>query len=427
MILGEVETADKDKVEGVWHVGISADVCEANGYNLNPDCTKQYSQCLCELGGDYTVTPSKTNNVLCGVTTFDLVLISKHILGLELLDSPYKIIAADANNSNSVTTADLVAIRKLILLIDETFPDAPSWRFVDANFTFVNPANPFAPPFPTVFNCQNTSGPCEANFVAIKVGDVNLNCTKNGDCTGFTGNLLEERGLPEQTFSIPALQGKQGEIITIPFIYQGKEPLFAFQTGIQFDLGTLELIGPSKADLEYYGKDHFGLTQVDKGYIRSLWHSPDEEYGVITAGKALFNLTFRVKKDFNDISKVISLDDKVLANLAFNKAGDEFHLILSTSKEEPIESPDTGKTLLKAASQPNPFSHELNLNIEAAKPGTGNLMIFDGFGVRYFAKEVAFTEGNNLVVVPGGNLPAGVLVWKLLTPYGKLTGTAVKQ
>jgi hypothetical protein len=38
----------------------------------------------------------------------DLVLISKHILGLEPLNSPYKMIAADANKSNSITTFDIV-------------------------------------------------------------------------------------------------------------------------------------------------------------------------------------------------------------------------------------------------------------------------------------------------------------------------------
>ncbi|MFQ5445680.1 MAG: HYR domain-containing protein, partial [Saprospiraceae bacterium] len=47
------------------------------------------------LGGDYTILPIKDVEPLNGVSTFDLVLISKHILGVQLLDSPYKIIAAD--------------------------------------------------------------------------------------------------------------------------------------------------------------------------------------------------------------------------------------------------------------------------------------------------------------------------------------------
>jgi hypothetical protein len=41
-----------------------------------------------------------------GVSTYDLVLISLHILQVDQLDSPYKVIAADANNSQSVTTLE---------------------------------------------------------------------------------------------------------------------------------------------------------------------------------------------------------------------------------------------------------------------------------------------------------------------------------
>ncbi|MBK8923591.1 MAG: HYR domain-containing protein [Saprospirales bacterium] len=51
------------------------------------------------LASNYTVTPTKDNDPLNGVSTFDLVLINKHILGLEPLSTPYKMIAADANKS----------------------------------------------------------------------------------------------------------------------------------------------------------------------------------------------------------------------------------------------------------------------------------------------------------------------------------------
>ena len=43
------------------------------------------------LGSAYDITPKKDENPLSGVTTLDLALISKHILGLDTLDSPYQI------------------------------------------------------------------------------------------------------------------------------------------------------------------------------------------------------------------------------------------------------------------------------------------------------------------------------------------------
>ena len=40
------------------------------------------------LQADFTITPVKDDNPLNGVTTYDLVLMSKHILGLDPLNSP---------------------------------------------------------------------------------------------------------------------------------------------------------------------------------------------------------------------------------------------------------------------------------------------------------------------------------------------------
>ncbi|MBK8195192.1 MAG: hypothetical protein IPK76_18985 [Lewinellaceae bacterium] len=103
------------------------------------------------------------------------MLISKHILGLEYFDSPWKIIASDANRSNSVTTFDVVEIRKVILGIFNAFPNNSSWRFFPAFFSFSDPTAPFNSPLPPesilITNLQgNYTG---ANFKGLKTGDVN--------------------------------------------------------------------------------------------------------------------------------------------------------------------------------------------------------------------------------------------------------------
>ncbi|MCB0545841.1 MAG: hypothetical protein KDC70_20100, partial [Saprospiraceae bacterium] len=94
------------------------------------------------------VTPELYENPLNGVSTYDLVLISKHILGLKAFDSPYKWIAADVNKTNSITSLDVAEIRKLILGIYSEFPNNTSWRFIDKDYSFPNPSNPFFPAFP---------------------------------------------------------------------------------------------------------------------------------------------------------------------------------------------------------------------------------------------------------------------------------------
>ncbi|MBK9012748.1 MAG: HYR domain-containing protein [Saprospiraceae bacterium] len=125
-------------------------------------------------GDDYTITPEKDTMPLNGVTTFDLVTIRKHILGIDTLDSPYKMIAADINSSGAITTFDLVEIRKLILIINTNFPSNKSWRFVDASYVFPDPMNPFSAPFPeSIIVNDVTNDQLNLNFIGIKIGDVN--------------------------------------------------------------------------------------------------------------------------------------------------------------------------------------------------------------------------------------------------------------
>ena len=107
------------------------------------------------------------------MTTFDLVLISKHILGIQSFDSPYKIIAADANNSGAVTTFDIVTLRRLILQIDTEFQGTQtSWRFVDKEQNFPDPMSPF--PFSETIDAA-TNG----DFIGVKIGDVNNSSSPN--------------------------------------------------------------------------------------------------------------------------------------------------------------------------------------------------------------------------------------------------------
>jgi len=139
------------------------------------DPSGNYTFANLPAGGDYTVAPERDTSDLNGVSTFDLVLITKHILGLEPLDSPWKIIAADANKSNSVTTFDIVEIRKVILGLYPSFPGNTSWRFLPASSNFPNPANPFGTALPvgsiSINNLQaNQTG---VNFKGTKIGDAN--------------------------------------------------------------------------------------------------------------------------------------------------------------------------------------------------------------------------------------------------------------
>lgn len=137
------------------------------------------------LHAGYTleVLPTKEDNPLNGVTTYDLILIAKHILGIELLDSPYKILAADASQDGKVTMLDIILLRQLILGYINELPSGQSWRFVPENYVFPDPADPFLEPVPDRIKVPNTEDPLldagPYHFLGIKIGDVNFSAIIN--------------------------------------------------------------------------------------------------------------------------------------------------------------------------------------------------------------------------------------------------------
>ncbi len=117
-----------------------------------------------------TIMDNPTN----GVSILDVSLLARHILNIDLITSPYKIIAGDVNNSGSLTTLDIVLIRLMIIGELTEFPGGtPSWRFVPSDYTFPPGTTPFNPPFREYRLLNDLDGFNEIDFVAIKMGDIN--------------------------------------------------------------------------------------------------------------------------------------------------------------------------------------------------------------------------------------------------------------
>lgn len=172
-VFGHIESCSNGGgVPGVI-VTIAGDFSEPD--TIVTDSSGFYELPTLQSGDDYTITPYKNDDVDNGVTTFDLVLISKHILGVTPLDSPYKRIAADIDNSGSITVADLIHLRRLILSITDEFENNTSWRFLQASYIFPFPLNPWFEAFPEVINLNNylEGNLIDGDFIGIKIGDVN--------------------------------------------------------------------------------------------------------------------------------------------------------------------------------------------------------------------------------------------------------------
>ncbi len=123
------------------------------------------------------ITPTKTTDPLNGVSTFDLIQIHRHILNIKTFDSPYQYIAADINRSGTITTLDLIQLRKVILGIDANFANNSSWRFINADHIFQDPNDPLKEYLPETIRIGLLYNRHNVEFIGIKIGDLNNSAT----------------------------------------------------------------------------------------------------------------------------------------------------------------------------------------------------------------------------------------------------------
>ena len=110
------------------------------------------------------------------------------------MNSPYKLIAADLNEDQSINIDDITLLNQANLGILNQFPNGRSWRFVDAAYSFPAPGNPWQEPWPETATFDSLSaGSSSKSFIAIKLGDVNGSAPglEAEETAGFT--VLEPR------------------------------------------------------------------------------------------------------------------------------------------------------------------------------------------------------------------------------------------
>jgi len=168
-IEGRIATEDEKEIDDV-EVVIETFFPEYPNID-STDVLGEYSFPTNPASYNYELTATRNTSYLEGVSTLDLILIQDHILSFNEFNSPYKVIAADINDDEKVSSIDIVQLRKLVLGVIDTIPNR-SWRFVDSDHEFFDTQEPF--PFPEALEYDEVLESIDhADFVAVKIGDVN--------------------------------------------------------------------------------------------------------------------------------------------------------------------------------------------------------------------------------------------------------------
>jgi hypothetical protein len=321
-------------------------------------------------------------------------VISKHILGIEALDSPYKLLAADVNNSQSVTTLDLIQIRKLILSIDTEFSNKSSWTFVRKDYVFPDPSNPWAEQTPSIINMNNLEEDyLTGDFVAIKNGDVNGSAIANSRMAA-PRNVVGMFNVRTQDVAM-----KTGNEYTLSFTADELAQIQGYQFTLNFDNSVLELV-----DIHYglAKEDNFGLTHLNEGVITTSWNNMS---GSQRLPQALFSMVVKAKSDAL-LSELMSIGSRYTNAEAYGASGEQLDVALSFGDEQ---TANAGFELYQ--NTPNPFVGETQIGFNLPEASDVTITINDVTGKTLKVIRGAFAKGYNNVNV--NDLPSGVMYYTL--------------
>jgi hypothetical protein len=331
------------------------------------------------LPGTYTLTPAKTyeQNKTNGVSTIDLALIQAHILQRTPFNAAYKLIAADANNSSSVTTVDIVQLRRLILGTDTTLPSNRIWAFVDGDQTFATPSNAF--PFNATRTLTNHSTDITHRFRGIKIGDVN-----------YDRNPQLDEGPSKDTLRLyyTWTEADNGEVV-LSLRSRAFEGLMGWQGTLGWDARKLELLGATSM------MPNLGMGERWKGEGRLTlsWNDVRAEGLSLTEGVEWLQLRFR-KTDRLDRT-VLGLSEERLMTEAFNRSYQRVALRLQSA--EILGNMWEGSLRV----YPNPAQQVVNVEWRSLQRGEATVRLLDATGRTVYVHRGMYDAGLH-------HLPIGV-------------------
>lgn len=319
---------------------------------------------------DYVARPYYNEAPINGLSTFDISELSRYLLGDDIGLTPYQFIAADANNNGAITILDLLEIREVLLGIEDNFDNNTSWRFVPADYEFPEPNNPWAEEFPTAATFAPLSGDLEADFIAIKVGDINGSATPSGSFR--TPGNSNGRNLRIAEIELQETFAGSGEyVLRLP---AGTTKLMGLQLSMQLPRGTSIKEGMIPSD----------AYVVDRKGILQLSYVPDVLSG-ITRNTPL--LSFSIP----GTERPALLADHRLASEAYDDRGNLYALDLSSTPVLAASHP--------ASVFPNPVDDQMSLSFHWADTEMIQLSIVDGIGREVFQKGLEATVGHNLTTL----------------------------
>jgi hypothetical protein len=414
-VAGAVQTELGTKIQGVT-VQLPN---YTNALPVNTNAVGLFSIPNLPMHGNYDVKPTKDGDDMNGVTTYDMSLLSKHLLGVQALDSPYKLIAADMNKSGSVTTFDVIEMRKLILGIYDQLPANDSWRFVEKNYVFPTPTNPFASSFPEIKTIQNLSADSNAQFIGIKIGDLNINAQ-----TSNVTNSNDREALPEFGINTEDQQIENGEAFAVSLKATNRQEILGLSFTLEFDPQKITFEDWAPGVLPDMGAANVSFYRADEGKITVCWS--DVEGIEVAPSQSVLLLQGRAMET-TSLSDAMRITARPTRAEAFGPDGEAMDVTLHFNRADGTVVPASSVYELYQ-NQPNPFNNSTLIGFHLPTSKEVKITIFDAAGRTVVDKTQVFEKGYNEWIISGAELSTrGVYSYRVSTDDWTSTRKMVKQ
>ncbi|MFT4532869.1 MAG: subtilisin-like proprotein convertase family protein [Saprospiraceae bacterium] len=400
-ISGTLRTETFANVEGVSLTAANPILEVFKSTTTNSDGTYNITQL--PKGSGYSVIAEKNDDVTNGVSTLDLVMIQRHILGLQTLDSPYKLIAADVNNDGKLKSSDLLTLRKVILGVNTQFPNGQkSWRFVPKNTIFSDATDPF--PFNEEINIGDLQyASLNNDMMSIKIGDVNGNVVANLS----SDSQVKKRADKNMSFVIEDAKAEDG-IVSIPVYAEGIKTMVGYQ--FSMNLENADYVSVEAGQLEV-SNDNFGINGNE---LTTSW---SDASGVsVNTTEPLFTITLDVNDD-SRISEILSFNSDAISPEAYDNSLKTYNVILETRSGDLEE----GEFAL-FQNRPNPFLESTQIKFFLPEATDVELIITDVTGRLVTKKTQNYPAGTQNIEINYSDLNvSGVLYYTIKA--GEFTAT----
>jgi hypothetical protein len=370
---------------------------------------------IANVGNNFTVKPQKTSGMFNGVNVGDATAIQVHLTGPPYVTDFFRLLAADVNKSNSITTLDATIIKQAILgnpTALNILNNTKSWRFVSTDFSFPDPAGPFSIPSITAWETRSVTGSAtDQDFWGVKVGDF----------LETANPALSPMLLEPIVWRTTDRKIQEGETLEVSFTVSNFTDIAAYQFALGFDPAALEFqsveVLTDLIPLSVEG--NFGFFNVEAGEIRALFSTlPGQD---MPADQPVFRLIFKALESGQKLSEVLQIDPEVIPAIAFNTDLDETGVELEFVQEVVSISPEpaAGSKVELRQNRPNPFDRETTIGFVLPEACDAQLRVYDVNGIELLrinkTYEAGYHEENLNIEKQGGG---GLLFCELTTPYG---------